>query len=102
MTKHTPGPWIALDLHFGSQWLVQADRKRGSQNIGRIIAHVANKAGQDAGEEEAGNARLIASAPALFDASKALLEFWDNGTPVHPGAEVVADLRKAVAQAQEE
>ena len=41
-------------------------------------------------------ARLVEeAAPDLLAAALALLEFWDNGTSVHLGAEVVADLRIA-------
>lgn len=39
------------------------------------------------------------AANAMYDALKALMGFWDNGTPVHSGAEVVADARAAIAKA---
>lgn len=45
------------------------------------------------------NGQLTAAAPRLLDAAIALLEFWDNGSSVHPGAEVVAELRAAVLAA---
>jgi hypothetical protein len=40
------------------------------------------------------------AAPELLAACKALLEFWDIGTPIHAGAEVVADLRAVIAKAE--
>ena len=46
-------------------------------------------------------ARLFAAAPDLLAAAEALLEFWDAGTPVHPGAEAAQDLRIAVHKARE-
>lgn len=42
-------------------------------------------------------AALIAAAPDLHRTLSALMEFWNNGTPVHAGAEVVADARAALA-----
>lgn len=46
------------------------------------------------------NAALIAAAPDLYAALAEMVTYWDNGTPVHPAAEVVADARAALAQAE--
>ena len=41
---------------------------------------------------------LMEAAPQALDVFKRLLEFWDNGTPVSPGALLVTDVRKLVAR----
>jgi hypothetical protein len=64
----------------------------------RLVASV-NCKGRTS-EEANANAQLMAAAPDLLAAALALVEFWDNGTPVQPGAEVVADLRVAIAKAK--
>lgn len=81
--KHTPGPWVAYDWGY-SHWGVQADRRKGSQNIGRKIAAIDNRAGQDAGPEEEANARLIAASPDLLDAVLQLVATLDNVANEHP------------------
>jgi hypothetical protein len=67
-TKHTPGPWQVED---SSDWMdiVDAD--------GDLIAEI------EPGECEKGNAQLIAAAPELLEALKAVLLFhsgshWDD------------------------
>jgi hypothetical protein len=97
--KHTPGPW-RLDAY----------RDSGRPNPGTIVAD--NPHGEGAEEvasinwiaggfhaEQVANARLIAAAPELLEALTALMEFWDSGSPVHPGAEVVSEARAAIAKA---
>ena len=43
---------------------------------------------------------LEAQRDALLAACRAALEYWDNGTPIHPGALIVDDFRAAIAQAE--
>ena len=38
--------------------------------------------------------------PSLVEALEGLMEFWDEGTPVHPGAEVVSAARAALERAK--
>lgn len=39
-------------------------------------------------------------APDMLETLEALMEFWDNGTPVFPGSLVVDDARKLIAKAR--
>ncbi len=39
--------------------------------------------------------------PQLLEVLKGLLEFADHGTPIHPGAEIVAEARRIVATVEE-
>ena len=64
-SKHTPGPWIATASDNG-EWGVDAASGWG-------IATVAGSAGYGPGNDESdANARLIAAAPDLLAACKAL------------------------------
>lgn len=45
-------------------------------------------------------AHAFAAGPRMLAALKAALEFADHGTPIHPGSEVVAEMRAAVAAAE--
>jgi len=40
------------------------------------------------------------AAAKLYDVAVALLEYWDHGTPVHPSALIVRDVRAAVHRAR--
>lgn len=52
-----------------------------------------------AGEAASWESKL-AAAPELAEALRSLMEFWDNGTPVRPGTEVVGEARAALAKAE--
>ncbi len=77
MSKHTPGPWMAVHLADNHLWTVVTDWTNlehdvPSGEIRNIGAGVANVFGVK-GECEA-NARLIAAAPDLLAALNELLE----------------------------
>ncbi len=95
--KHTPGPWIAE--RFGCVTAIVDGR--------RVQVAAAMGQGPMYGPPEtpvteisAANARLIAAAPELLEALRALAEFADNGTPVQPGALVWDEVRAAIAKAE--
>ena len=84
MTKHTPGPWI-LHMGFDETYTI-------SDTGGCEIGHIYCESMGD-GEHEA-NARLIAAAPELLEAAKAVAKWlgrdiddWDS-------------LRTAIAKAE--
>jgi hypothetical protein len=88
--KHTPGPWtqwadtnIIICLHSGS---------KRSENL--RICEVATHTWQDQGRY---NARLIASAPELLDALKAVQAFIE-GKP--DAVEPFGMVRAAIAKAE--
>ena len=102
---HTPGPWTYRPCTIG-----HPNNRRNPivSSEGNYIARVCSQESTlpgmtsrapDAATAEA-NARLIAAAPALLVACRAALEYWDNGTPIHPGALIVDDFRAAIAQAE--
>ena len=66
MSTFTAGPWVANDKHSDSHhpWRIESDAN-GYPNDGYIIAKL------DGPDSEA-NARLIAAAPALFNAVEAI------------------------------
>lgn len=48
------------------------------------------------------NGNLFAAAPELLETLEALMEFWDNGHPVHAGALLVNETREIIAKAKGE
>lgn len=101
--SHTPGPWIARNQPrtIGHDWVDSKERRNiavcseitGISEDGRYYLQVGT-------EEKAANTRLIAAAPDLLAALKALLpEGWgDDDTMDHiPG---VKQARAAIAKAE--
>ena len=89
MSKHTPGPWIALrertaGTFFNSYAIMQRDE---------IIAHTTT----DIGAKTEADARLIAAAPDLLAACEALVAGWE-----HNLTEPMALVRAAIAKARGE
>jgi hypothetical protein len=104
-TRHTPGPWSVDEKGFVyADDLVTHTTVTGEDGIERphktgLVALLYTPLIPNERPDFRANAHLTAAAPDLLSAAMALLESWDNGTPVHPGAEVVGDLREAVAKA---
>lgn len=95
--KHTPGPWAfhswtASGKQFGIE---TADHRHGIASI-RPNDTASSLLSM---EQHEANARLIAAAPDLLAACQAVMEFLSNGTPVHPGALVQAEVFNAIAKA---
>lgn len=88
MSKHTPGPWQtgredmqSYDGATGEPFSsVYANDPRGKMHMGsRLPLVVARMPGGEVDrEEEKANARLIASAPDLLTACKALVEYQES------------------------
>ncbi len=76
MSKFTPGPWVVFNSAHDEQEIVgvtsQADEHIDSDGDGADICEMAN-AGYLGQEQVEANARLIAAAPDLYEALKALL-----------------------------
>lgn len=91
-TKHTPGPW------FASCNIVSGDFQQFRDGFRVAVASKAT--GSEA--EMTANANLIASAPELLAALRALLVVADHpNNPLATGAcsSIVADARAAIAKA---
>ena len=50
-------------------------------------------------EETTANARLIVAAPDLLNVLLRMVEYADDGTPIHPTDNLMAEARAVVAQA---
>jgi hypothetical protein len=85
-TKHTPGPWVAIDHE------IFADNQ--SRNIADVWISFANI--ED--EEAKANARLIAAAPDLLEALEAFAEYAEKGT--WGSLDPVTQARAAIAKAK--
>jgi hypothetical protein len=69
-TKHTPGPWAAHD-----GWIT-ADPKHGSGGEACVVAQIHSGPDCAPAEHANANARLIAAAPDLLAAGKAVAALW--------------------------
>jgi hypothetical protein len=85
MTKHTPGPWEWWDESTGRPRrydLASLNGKNGKRVLGCYGGSGINALGKS--EEDRANALLIAAAPELLEALKALRNWCDeeiNGAP---------------------
>lgn len=87
--KHTPGPWkLGYSETFGHQVLIQTEYPCDSTRI--ILAQSHNEA----------NARLIAAAPDLLEACKALLEEWKSRTAMIESCDLTEEEDRAVELAE--
>lgn len=96
MAGHTNGPWERR-----RNWIEQCDP--GVKRIARVEFPCATKekAANPTEEAEAfANASLISASPDMLAVLADLMEFWDHGTAVHAGAEIVAEARSAIAKAK--
>lgn len=85
--QFTPGPWNAYNVHKGrilKHWQVDT-------GTGKVML-------DDAAQWEAGNATIIAAAPAMYEALQGMLEWARRVKQNNPGPEVMNAL-KAIAQA---
>lgn len=90
--KHTPGPWKA---RFEEAYYVTGP------DLGRVAMMMNLKGayglgGRRTGEESAANCRLIAAAPALYEALAALVERGTD-SPEHMAAERALALARGEA-----
>lgn len=90
-TKHTPGPWNAVELEDGN--IVTGNTR-----------HCGNVCELDLGTESDANARLIAAAPELLEALERALRWFDGDFPyghedVERG-ETAAAARAAIEKAR--
>lgn len=94
MNGFTAGPWVTGRRHPG--------RVMAATGQGNVIAYcTAHPDDTDSPtREETANGRLIASAPELLGVLVEMMEFWDKGTPVRDGADVVLAARAVLAKAQ--
>ena len=94
--EHTPGPWKAAKGHDGEpdRWCVVAARKKQY-----LIAVIENGQPGDCCETEGATARLIAAAPELLEALKAVVAIADRKTDEFDRAH--AAIQKASGQNDE-
>ena len=96
-TKHTPGPWIIMEWDGNCIRIVQ---RNSDSTLGSPVADVCPRP-PDRAEECKANARLIAAAPALLEACKAV---WDDTKGLSPSdyvkLETFQKIRAAIALAE--
>jgi hypothetical protein len=88
MSKHTPGPWVAV-ARTNAYIEIEAPEQHG---------YSAKKVASTSLTNHEANARLIAAAPDLLEALQAIAngtEFWDAYPPEHPYGKAKAAMLKA-------
>ncbi len=76
-SKHTPGEWI-FNRDSNNQWTIETPNSDDEQGNSVIVEITEDRPL----EEQIANAQLIASAPALLEACKTLVDSW-NDAPEH-------------------
>lgn len=96
-TKHTPGPWEAIDSKHGLLVRTESPSKT-KYGASRYAAIGGFESGdKDQYEEAKANARLIAAAPELFEALKWMIQRADEGG--YPDGRCLKEARLAIAKA---
>lgn len=94
--KHTQGPW-RLETDYPKGFLILKDEPHPSHDPVWTVANV----NACMGAESKSNARLIAAAPDLLAALKAMLSmFGDHEQYDDDSAQVIAEAREALAKAE--
>lgn len=102
-TKHTPGPWIAAK---GAGWLVTRpnaqERREAAIAVGMTpaVTIVGTPYNWFDEEESEANARLIAAAPELLEALKALVNNCADYEPWQRPCLTFDNARAAIAKAE--
>ena len=94
-TKHTPGPWFADKLEDRNAYNIFMP---GYSSAGASVHFCANATGCMGGEEVQANARLIAAAPELLEALRAIVNLWDHHASAH-GDGIIYPLHQAARAA---
>ena len=90
MTKHTPGPWILVKAPRSRTWELSAQGWKQFANVYGNTDPELNRQGE-------ANARLIAAAPDLLEALKAIRQAFQSGTAMF----VAQDMAEAaIAKAE--
>lgn len=95
MSTHTPGPWGILKA--GNQWAVAPVTAKGKPRDGRQTEDICM--GSVLADNFLANARLIAAAPDLLAAARALVQIYEEGSATVP----IDDwwlVRAAIAKAE--
>ena len=79
MSKHTPGNWI-IDEVEADLVEITAENRFGQVEIATVQLGYTGKIG----DEQRANARLIAAAPEMLEALKAIDLFWSEDRPYGP------------------
>jgi len=83
----TPGPWVVIKADRG--FIISANYGAYDVSVVRNVGNQDNEA----------NARLIAAAPDLLEACKAVVKFWDSITEEDCVNNIHVQARAAIAKA---
>ena len=94
MSAHTPGPWTVRDIPTQGRYIGPAN-DGGAPSVAFAMSRTSRSEAQlDA------NARLIAAAPCLLDALRALVSIDDGDcAALYPHADAYEAARAAIAKA---
>ena len=105
--KHTPGPWASYPCNLekysrvitAKGCMVQVAHTGVRGKVAMTKEVWGDRMTYGPGEETTANARLIVAAPDLLNVLLRMVEYADDGTPIHPTDNLMAEARTVVAQA---
>ena len=92
--QHTPGPWRFTE---GEYLYVNGTDAEGKRAF--IIQRTLKGQKPSVQARIRADVRLIGAAPDLLDVLIRMVEYADDGTPIHPTDNLMAEARAVVAQA---
>lgn len=105
--KHTPGPWASYPCNLEAYsrvitakgCMVQIAHTGVREKVAMTKEVYGDRMTYGPFEETTANALLIVAAPDLLDVLLRMTEYADDGTPIHPSDNLMAEARAAVAKA---
>lgn len=103
MSKHTPGPWQSYETVHGAIAITTSEADPDELNPGKIVARCGLETcagGWAHDETDEANARLIAAAPDLLEACKAVVAYEANPDNTKPWHVILDHLTMAIDKAE--
>ena len=98
-TTFTPGPWVISKVIKHGARCYRTIRQEGKFKLAEVFAFNECATGTKEGKaEDAANARLIAAAPEMYEAMKAILAVVNDPRPIFPGTAIGDKLREVLAK----
>ena len=95
--QDAPGLWRFYDQRTGNA--IGEHYKSKAELLADLSNYAASSFGYLTASEFNAEVRLGTAAPVLLDILQNLMEYWNNGTAVQPGALIVQEARIEIAKA---
>lgn len=99
---HTPGPWVTLPEEVDKPYIrIRGTRPGGRYKVANVITPVYEGVHEREADETRANARLIAAAPELLEALRAVLPYLTDGEDAGDEATQLAPIARTAIQKAE-